>query len=291
MYNLYMLRRNKRLSYYLYFLFVIAQICVSTVVYADIVNGGFEQSEPNDMLDFDPPFGWERENYAAVVGNFVPQPERGNTSNWKIDVEAGLVPFEGQSFVVLSTGDVQPDPMYAEIRQQIEVSTGQRLAGAYFFGTCDYIPFEDYATITLIPDSNSSLRDIILLNINVGDVGSYGSMDGWGLFEYTFSEAEAGTYEIVLLVSDLNDWIFKSYLAVDNVTLCYPPEYGDINRDCQVNMLDFAFMAIDWLNDCSDPNYLSDPNNRCQYGTDINGDGPVDINDLWLMAENWLTGQ
>jgi len=267
------------------------QVCASTAVYADIVNGGFEQSEPNDMLDFDPPFGWERENYAAVVNNFVPQPERGSTENWKIDVQAGLGPFEGQSFVVLSTGDVESDPMYAEIRQQIEISAGQKLTGVYFFGTCDYIPFNDYATITLVPDPNSSLTDIILINISVTDVGNYGSTDGWGLFEHTFSEAEAGTYEIVLLVHDVDDNIFKSYLAVDNITLCSPPEYGDINHDCQVNMLDFAFMAVDWSNDCSDPNYLSDPNNRCQYGTDINGDGPVDINDLWLMAENWLTGQ
>jgi len=262
-------------------------------VYANIANGGFEQSEPNATIDANTPTDWQRENYAAVVNNFVPQPDpnRGNANNWKIDIVEGLDPFEGQSFVVLSTSDILPEPMYAKISQQIEVFAGQRLAGMYFFGTCDYIPFEDYAIITLIPNPNSSLRDIMLLNINVADVGSYSSMDGWGFFEYTFSQQEAGVYELALSVSDLSDIIFKSYLAVDNITLCYAPEYGDINYDCQVNMLDFAFMSNDWLNDCSDPIYFSDPNSLCKFGTDIDGDGPVDVNDLLLMSQNWLTGE
>ena len=149
----------------------------------------------------------------------------------------------------------------------------------------------DYATIILTPDSNSGLRDIILLNINVADVGSHSSMNGWGVFEYTFSPEEAGVYELTLTVSDLNDKIYKSYLAVDNVTLCYAPEYGDFNYDCKVNMLDFAFISNDWLNDCSDPAYFDDPNSLCKFGTDIDGNGPVDANDLFLMTQNWLTGE
>lgn len=286
-----MLRRIVKVSNYIYLFLVIIQICMPVWVYANIANGDFELSEPNAAIDANTPTDWQIENYAAVVTNFVPQPERGNTGNWKIDVVEGLDPFEGQSFVVLSTGDIDPDPMYARIVQQIEVFEGQRLAGMYFFGTCDYIPYEDYATITLVSDSNPSLRDIILLNINVADVGSYGSMDGWGVFEYTFSLEEAGVYELILAVSDLSDYIFKSYLAVDNITLCYAPQYGDFNYDCRVNILDYAFISNDWLNDCSDPTYLSDPNSLCEFGTDIDGDGPVDANDLLLMGQNWLMGE
>lgn len=286
-----MLRRIVKVSNYLYFFLVIIQICMPIEVYADIVNGGFEQSEPNAAIDANVPTDWQRENYAAVVSNFVPQPERGNTDDWKIDIVEGLDPFEGQSFVVLSTGDILPDPMYGRISQQIEVFAGQRLAGMYFFGTCDYIPFGDYAIITLTPDSNSSLRDIVLLSMNVDDVGSFSSMDGWGVFEHTFSQEEAGAYELALSVSDLSDIIYKSYLAVDNITLCYAPEYGDLNYDCRVNFFDFAFISNDWLNDCSDPNYFSDPNSLCEFGTDIDGDGPVDADDLYWMNQDWLTGE
>ena len=266
-------------------------LCITVPVCAQIDNGDFELIDPNSPPDFNAPLGWERESYAAIVDNFVPEPERGNTSEWKIDVQKGLDPFEGESFVVLSTGDIDPplpDPQYAQIKQQIEASPGQRLAGVYFFGTCDYTPYEDFATIKLVPAPTSGLRDSILININVGDVGSYGSMDGWDFFEYTFSEADAGIYDLVLIVSDLGDWIFKSYLAIDNITLCYAPGYGDLNYDCRVNMLDFTLLANDWLQDCSDPNYLEDPNSNCWYGTDIDNNGPVDANDLYLMSQFWL---
>ena len=36
--------------------------------------------------------------------------------------------------------------------------------------------------------------------------------------------------------------------------------------------------------------YLADPNNNCYRGTDINGDGPVDINDMTLFVDEWLLG-
>ena len=277
---------------YKYLQFILI-LCITVPVCAQIYNGDFELIDQNSPLDFNAPLDWERESYAAIANNFVPKPEKGATSNWKIDVQKGLYPFEGESFVVLSTGDLSaplPDPQYAQIKQRIMVSTGQRLAGVYFFGTCDYIPYEDFATIKLVPIPNSGLRDIILINIDVGDVGSYGSMDGWDFFEYTFSEIEAGIYELVLTVSDLGDAIFKSYLAVDNITLCYAPGYGDLNYDCQVNMFDFTLFANDWLQDCSDPNYLADPNNNCRYGTDIDNNGPVDANDLYLMSQFWLGG-
>lgn len=265
--------------------------CITVPVCAQIYNGDFELIDPNSPLGFNTPLGWEHENYANVTSNFVPKPEKGTTSNWQIDVQKGLNPFGGEFFVVLSTGDIAaplPDPQYAQIKQRIDVSPGQRVAGVYFFGTCDYIPYEDFATIKLVPTPDSGLRDIILMSISVGDVNSYGSMNNWDFFEYTFGETEAGIYELVLTVSDLGDAIFKSYLAVDNITLCYAPGYGDLNRDCRVDMLDFTLFANDWLSDCSEPNYLADPNNNCWYGTDIDNNGPVDANDLYLMSRFWL---
>ena len=278
---------------YLYLTIFIIQVCMPAGVHADIFNGDFELSEPNAIIDTNTPTGWQTKNYVNVVSNFIPEPNQanGNADDWKIDIVEGLNPFEGQSFVVLSNSDVKPEPTYAHISQQIEVLQGQTLAGMYFFGTCDYIPFEDYATIKLIPNSNSNLRDIILININVNDVGSFSSMAGWEKFEHTFTQEEAGFYELVLSVTDSSDIIYKSYLAVDNIRLCYTPEQGDLNQDCRVNMIDFAFLANDWLNDCSDPDYYSDPNSLCKFGTDINGDGPVDMKDLFFIAQNWLTGE
>ena len=63
---------------------------------------------------------------------------------------------------------------------------------------------------------------------------------------------------------------------------------GDINHDCLVNLRDFSWLATDWLKNCNDPNYSSDPNSNCYKGTDLNGDGPVDLNDLEIMSDNWI---
>ena len=274
-------------------------VCITAPVFAQIYNGDFEggvelieQNSPN-FNDFNAPLDWERENYAAVVDNFIPDPapDQGNYDNWLIDTEIGLLPYHNQSFVVLSTGDFDPDPQKAQIWQNIAVKAGERISGVYFFGTCDYPQFDDYATITLIPDANSDLRDIVLVRVSARDVGQFSSMAGWERFEYTFSQAEAGTYELVLHVTDLIDLIYESYLAVDNITICTAPEYGDLNYDCKTNMLDFALFAQDWSQDCSDPNYLEDPNNNCRHGTDIDDNGPVDFNDLYLMERFWLDGE
>ena len=110
---------------------------------SEILNGDFEDYIAGS--DFNTPADWNTTNYTAVVGNFIPHPIQGNTGNWQIDVEAGLDPFEGDHFVVLSTGDVEPDPQYAEIVQRVHTSPNEVLFGAYFFGTCDYMPFNDYA--------------------------------------------------------------------------------------------------------------------------------------------------
>jgi len=55
---------------------------------------------------------------------------------------------------------------------------------------------------------------------------------------------------------------------------------ANLNGDCVVNFRDYAIFAADWQN--SDPD-ISDPN------TDFDSSGTVDIKDLAVLAEQWLT--
>jgi len=54
---------------------------------------------------------------------------------------------------------------------------------------------------------------------------------------------------------------------------------ANLNGDCIVNFFDFAIFAADWQT--SEPN-ISDPN------TDFDNSGVVDINDLAILADQWL---
>lgn len=203
-----------KVGYFIAFLFI---TFLPTISHA-LQNGGFEQTEPNELLDFDPPAHWQRQNYAAIVTNFKPQPTVGSVDNWKIDVQAGLNPIQGQSFVVLSSGDINPDPSSASINQSFQATAGETISGYYFFGTCDYEPYNDYAEIKLLPAPGSQLNEITLVSVDVLTVGHYSSMSGWELFEHTFTSAEAGLYSIDISVNDARDTIYASYLAVDGIT-------------------------------------------------------------------------
>ncbi len=262
-----------------YFILLLIILCLLlNVKGAGISNCDFEFEEPNDSLNFNPPKEWEYENYAAVVSNFIPEPERGFTYNWQIDVNNGLDPNYGEYFLVLSSGDIVPEPTYARVSQQIAVETGWKISGYYFFGTCDYTPYSDYATIELIP-SNSSMEDIILANITVEQVGDYGSTAGWQYFEYTFNSTQAGTYDLVMSVNDRQDNIFKSYLAVDHLKLqCIN---GDMNNDCIVNMYEYSLISQKWGIDCSNPDI------DCSE-FDLSEDGFINLEDLGIISDLWL---
>ena len=282
------MRRHYKYKY----LNLLAVVLLWATGYAGVYNGGFEIIEPNSPEPFDPPDGWERENYAAALEQFIPQPPQGSVINWKIDLGEGLKAVQGERFVVVSSDDYTPDPYLANIRQYVYVSAGQSIAGYYFFGTADYMPYDDYANIKLVPaDSNSGLRDITVVSAEVSDVNDYGSMEGWEYFERTFSPGEAGVYYLTISVTDFSDAYYPSYIAVDGMTLCDQQPVGDINNDCRVDLADFSWMATDWLQDCNDPNYIADPNSNCYWGTDLDGNGPVDANDLMLMTDSWLDGQ
>lgn len=275
------------LKYYLWLLCLV--FCAGNAS-AQIYNGDFELSEPNEALGINLPTGWETENYATVDCNFVPDPNprRGSSINWQIDTNVGLMPFQGESFVILSTDDIVPEPQYARILQNVEFFEGQRISGAYFFGTYDYIPFDDNASITLVPDDSEG-RSVILVAIGVSGVGSYGSTPGWVTFGHAFTAEDAGVYDLVISVGDYGDIIFTTYFAVDALEVCWVAPYGDVNADCEVNLIDFSFLAADWL--LYDSVYEPDPNFAAQYDTDFDGDHFVDVNDVSLMAEYWLFEQ
>jgi hypothetical protein len=113
----------------------------------NLYNGKFELFDANGG-DFNTPTGWQHKNYTAVISNFIPY------RPWLLP-EEGLVPFEGDYFVMLSTGDMyDTDPNYAQIWQTITVDAGDKLTGVYFFGTYDYMDFNDFAEIKLVPSAN-----------------------------------------------------------------------------------------------------------------------------------------
>ena len=185
---------------------------------ANITNPGFESYALDPTLDFNVPTGWQRENRTAAVQRFIPQPQQGSTVNWKIDLEQGLTPFEGDSFVVVSNGSIEPDPDRARLWQQVTFAPGEKLSGVYFFGTADYFPYNDYGTISLLPEPESGLSSITIVSISVGDVGDYSSTDGWVYFESpVFTELTAGTYTVQIGVYDYSNRYYESYLAVDGL--------------------------------------------------------------------------
>ncbi|MGA2915422.1 MAG: hypothetical protein ABSE89_05290 [Sedimentisphaerales bacterium] len=252
----------------------------------DINNGGFELFEYNAAFDINTPTDWQHENFTAVVSHF--QPDRGRGSYWKI---SNLFPYKGSYFLVLSTGDVSPEPDHAKVQQTITVSAGNTLIGAYFFGAYDYLPYNDYGEIRLTPVADPNLHELKLVHVAVSDVGSYGSMKSWERFAHTFEANQAGTYNLTIEVRDVGDAQVNSYLAVDGLVLCENASGGgDINLDCTTDFQDFALLAEDWLCDCNNPINYQDPNNNCQFGIDLTGDGFIDTNDLEIMSQYWLEG-
>jgi hypothetical protein len=248
----------------------------------DFNNPGFELFyDVNEYPDFNAPTGWERTNEAKVVSDF-----NGRDYAWDSNF-IGLHPYEGNYFVVLSS--FNDGPFYSEIRQEITVHAGDRLTGAYFFGTYDYVPFNDYAAIQLVlPDSNTVVgRNIV--DVNVPDVGDHSSMRGWKRFDYIFGVDQTGTYDLKIRVEDISDTRLASYFAVDGLVICpNSPIFGDINADCIVNFPDFAMLATDWMCDCNDSTTFNDPNHNCIYGTDFDESNLVDFNDLQVIIDNWL---
>ena len=198
-----------------------------------------------------------------------------------------LLPVDGSYFLLLKSDDRRHSQTnFSQISQKITIRAGQRISGEYFFSTGDYMPYDDTATIKLIPDpcSNSvGLTEILLAKKSVADVNSYQCMSGWKPFTHDFNDANAGTYMLTVRVQDAIDNIYTSRIAVDALKIeCRYLLAGDINSDCVVNFYDFAILANQWLNTCS-------PQTPCS--ANINEPTPdtiVDFADLAVLAEHWL---
>jgi hypothetical protein len=256
------------------FLIVVVQLCAVCGVCAQILNPGFEYATV--VGDMNEPNDWNSQNFVSVMREFTPTPTNGHFNYWL--TQPPLFPHEGDSFVVLSTS--VDNIKVAEMSQEIIFAAGEKLTGWYFFGTCDYMEWNDWATISLIAEPNQSIRDILLVSVDVAEVGDYSSTDGWQYFEHVFSETDEGLYELKFFISDYSDAVFESYLAVDDLGICIGEEYGDIYEDCQVDFLDVSILAKYWLEDCPDPNLCEN--------ADLDLSGVVDYNDLGVIGDNWL---
>lgn len=286
-----------------------------------ILNPSFEIPDPNVSVWFIPPLHWTRiytrtinynDCYAGLHSEFLPLPEHDNEVDWFISG-----PYHKSKFVLLSTGDLgrgsDEEITYATITQTVTFTPGQRISGAYFFGTCDYLQYNDYGKIYLQPvDPNSGLpMEIILAYMDVERVGDFSSTDDWIPFQYDFTEQTAGTYKLICTVQDVQDTIYKSYLAVDGLKVCTPLyDHGDLNMDCSIDLQDLYILSNAWLSECPDPNsidddpntipttpwppgfifdpnYVRDPNCPCEIA-DINKNWWVDPNDLEILSDHWL---
>ncbi|MHC4287729.1 MAG: hypothetical protein ACYSSJ_05435 [Planctomycetota bacterium] len=306
-------------------------LLLQCALFADFSSECLQFSDPNDYIDdpnmqnglfecgdanltqygFEPPIYWERiphpgsdnqdDCYASLhYSSFLPENAR-----WEISK-----PFEGDSFVLLSTGgfgNVGADTVEgAKISQEIFLDVEDTVLGTYFFGTEDYSPYIDWATIYIQPKENDDPNERILLAYcDVDIVGSYLSTlghpesitGGWVPFSYTIIDANyAGSYYLQCEVVDTTDKKISSYLAVDGLRVCSGKKpAGDINHDCAVNLIDYSIFSSAWLAFCPDdttgidPNTISEPNVPCQL-SDFDNNSYVDLNDLITMTDpnNWL---
>lgn len=142
-------------------LILISAFLINGAVVAELINGDFEVAEPNSTQIT----GWDTEFYAKVHDAFYPDPERGNISGWVL-TDNGLLPKINDHFLLLSTGDIGPDNTTSKgvATQIFTAEPGESLLGWFFFGTCDYMGWNDRAIIKLNrPDPNTPGEQIKLI--------------------------------------------------------------------------------------------------------------------------------
>ena len=285
-------------------------------------NGLFENGDPNlTTYSFTPPINWERipvpdaltDCYAALESDFVPIEPR---IEWNIPY-----PYHGDTFVALSTGgfgDIGDDDIEsAAISQELFLNAGDTITGAYFFGTTDYIPYNDYASIYLelaaypndypdslesflIPDAQCSVETIESFRSTLELSPETG---GWITFSHTVEPNQVGPYYLRCEVTDFIDSIYNSYFAIDGLRICRGGlSIADLDWDCDVDLLDYSIISKAWMTFCpdidiNDPNFPGDPNDYpppvtdanvpCQLA-DIDNSWFVDPNDLMIFSDQWL---
>jgi hypothetical protein len=166
---------------------------------------------------------WQYESFAGVFSTFKPSVHYSQPVEWEI-----ASPYEGDNFIVLSTGDMGQDSdreyAYATIWQEAIFNPGDTLSFAWFFGTTDYTPYNDWASAKLIPvDPADNLAEINLMQVSVNEIGSFLCTDGWQVTEFSFDETNAGRYNLAFKVQEVGDLIYETYFAVDAITVVPEP--------------------------------------------------------------------
>jgi len=232
-----------------------------------VLNGGFEEA-----LDH-----WVFSGCSATdVNLFIAY----RHYNWDWDANrpvpngVRVTPVEGGKLIFLRSGGGTKSTSYSQINQVITLNQGELIRGKYFFATDDYIDFNDFGVIKLIP-SDANQAQIQLGYESVNHVGDFGSNLDWVPFSHVITANEAGTYTLQIKVADCWDCDFPSYFLVDALAVlsdanCNFMLDGDVDGDCKVNLIDLAVsqnlpdggqikyidaLARNWLIDCSyDPN-------------------------------------
>jgi hypothetical protein len=283
-------------------------------------NGLLENGDPNlTTYGFTPPIVWERipnpdrlpDCYASLEPNFIP-PEP--SVDWNIPH-----PYQGDTFVVLSTGGIGGDGEIKSsiISQEVFLNAGDTILGAYYFGTTDYRPYNDYASIylQLAGDPNDypdSLEHFLIpdAQCSVDSIGSYKSTfdlspdtGGWITFSHTVEPNQVGPYYLRCEVVDLLDTIYNTYFAIDGLRICRGGRsIADMDWDCDVDLIDYSIISKAWMTFCpdipiDDPNFpgdpndypppVTDPNIPCQLA-DLDNSWFVEPNDLMIFSDQWL---
>jgi hypothetical protein len=264
--------------------FVVMILTVACSLNAEILNGGFDANSGTPVFWQIDPNGVSPQIRQSFSTDEIPYPSKKNPP-------VTIQPFDGQYFVLLRSDSRDHVPTrrdsedqlidFCQLSQEITVRAGQRITGAYFFCTGDYMPFNDTATIKLIPDPYDNRTEILLAHKDVASVGSYQTMLGWESFVHDFNDTNAGTYTLVLEVVDSLDYNYTSRLAVDAIKIeCSYAPAGDINGDCKVDLYDFTLLANQWLSECTQPPCSADINEPADH--------VVNFYDLAIVVENWL---
>lgn len=262
-------------------------VLLTSIAKADLVNGDFEVADPNSEVIT----GWTTEYYAKVHTSFYPDPDRGRIDNWSID-ENGLLPQNGQQFLLLSTGDLGSDNETSKgtAHQTFTAQPGETLLGWFFFGTCDYMGWNDRATIKLtIPDPNEPREPIKLVWAHI-DTPPDGTVLGEdrttiladGTILASDGETVIGTdgdhYAQFQGVYDVTDygstdgWLPFSYTFTEETAGTYVFEAGVFDIGDQIYK---SYLAIDNLRLCQLP-----------PAGDLNGDCVVNTVDLGFFSNS-----
>jgi hypothetical protein len=94
------------------------------------------------------------------------------------------------------------------ISQTFDAAAGQELRGSAFFDANDYLPFDDFAIVTI----NGPGGTTTLFNSSISDVGNYGETP-WT--EFTYMIPTTGTYTITAGVANRFDSGLPSFLGFD----------------------------------------------------------------------------